>query len=79
MCKVSIVEATLMTLDGETQRNYRSNSKSTQWQSSLAMLKNQLLENISFNLQLKANKKKHKLNSEFFFKQNDKNQWLAYA
>ena len=68
-----------MTLDGETQRSYRSNSKSIQWQSSLAMLKNQLLENISFNLQLKANKKKHKLNQEFFFKQNEKNQWLAYA
>ena len=69
----------LENLDGETQSKPTSTVKGTIWQASLKHLKDQILENISFNLKLKAAKKSQKITDAYLFKQTERQQWLMFS
>ena len=59
-------------LDVDTLSKLTKNVKSTLWQASLKHHKDQILENISFNLKLKSAKKSQKITDAYLTKQNER-------
>lgn len=65
-------------LDVDKLSKLTKNVKSTLWQASLKHHKDQILENISFNLKLKAAKKSQKITDAYLNKQKERQMWVVF-